>query len=122
MWSTIRMAVDNGRKAIDGALENNGDNGRALSRKFAATIKDRINYGVAHALQRSGMTDLTPSQRKAYERSYHKGYMDAWSAGANRKNVLGRSGKTPRTIAEIGWKDGASQGSADVSIMSKGLI
>ena len=114
MLGTIRMAVDNGSKVTDETVRPAMYDGETVPSRFSPVLKKRISYGVIHSLKRSGLTDLAPSQKKAYEEAYHEGYMDAWSAGASKKNANDRLATPPRTIAEIGLQDGAIQGSADV--------
>lgn len=121
MLGTMRMTVGNGSKTIDEPLSQTVNDGKTVSRRFASTLKKRISYGVIHSLKRSGLTDLSSSQKQSYEKAYRKGYMYAWNAGANKKTGDDRLSTPTRTIAEIGWQDGAKQGSADV-IMTRGLI
>lgn len=121
MLGTMRMTAGNESKTIDETLSPTVNDGKTVSRRFASTLKKRISYGVIHSLKRSGLTDLAPSQKQSYEKAYRKGYMYAWNAGANKKTGDDRLSTPPRTIAEIGWQDGAKQGSADV-IMIRGLI
>lgn len=121
MLGTIRMSADNGRKAIDEPLNPTANDGKTVLRRLFSDLKKRISYGVIHSLKRSGLTDLAPSQKQSYEKAYREGYIDAWNAGVSKKNGDDRLSTPPRTIAEIGWQDGAKQGSADV-IMTRGLI
>lgn len=115
------MTAGNESKNIDKTLNQTANDGKTLSHRFTSTLKKRISYGVIHSLKRSGLIDLAPSQKQSYEKAYYKGYIDAWNAGANKKNGDDRLSTPPRTIAEIGWQDGAKQGSADV-IMTRRLI
>lgn len=118
MLETIRTAIYKDHKT-NGAQ----DNEETLSQKITSTLKKRISYGIIHSLKRSGLTDLTPSQEQAYGEAYHNGYMDAWNAtGANKKTVHNRLSTSPNTIIEIGWQDGAVQGSADVITLTNRLI
>lgn len=120
MYTTIGLAVEAGRKAINEQL-GVGASGKQVicAEADAKTIASRISWGCAQAMRRPGAANMTASQQREYSRGYKRGYLSAWGAAAVGKNVLGGVDRRRSTVASMGWSDGAEQGAADAASMSK---
>lgn len=88
MYTTIGLAVEAGRKAINEQLGVGAACKQAIcAAADAKTIASRISWGCAQALRGPGAANMTASQQREYSRGYKRGYLSAEGSGHGKERA-----------------------------------